>query len=175
MLGLRLKAQRFTAVFCSDLKRCRDTCQEILAHHPDTQVHYDPRLREKSGGVAEGSPLGTTDKQAKVFGIPIRDYRPEEGESWNDVKERAKAFLLDLFATFVQAPQPARVKVLVVSHGGWIMEFLNALRELQHREPVQANISKNTALYIFRVTERKQRPEVAILMQNDVSHLKHLR
>jgi len=174
MLGLRLKAQRFDAVFCSDLKRCRDTCQEVMAHHPDSIVTYDPRLREKAGGVSEGGPLGTTDKQAKALRIPIRLFRPEGGECWNDVKERAKAFLLDLFQTFVVTPRTTPAKVLVVSHGGWIMEFMNVLREFQGKEPVFSNISKNTALNIMRVSNHKGKPRVAILMHNDVSHLRHL-
>lgn len=174
MLGLRLKAQRFDAVFCSDLKRCRDTCQEVLAHHPDLHPNYDPRLREKAGGVAEGGPLGSTDKQAKILRVPIREYRPEGGESWSDVKERAKAFLLELFHLFVIQTRPTPAKVLVVSHGGWIMEFMNVLREYQRKEPVYSNISKNTALYIIRMTELKGKPRCAILMQNDVSHLRHL-
>jgi hypothetical protein len=34
-----------------------------MQHH-NNEVNYDPRLREKSAGVLEGQPLGTTDKMA---------------------------------------------------------------------------------------------------------------
>eukprot|EP01066_Platyproteum_vivax_P020752 Platyproteum_vivax@DN8688_c0_g1_i1.p1 len=84
--------------------------------------------------------------------IPVRKFRPPEGESWEDVNGRGMQFFLGLLSTHFQVsnaevavsstnPQnkdgvvlsklavssekPNR-KVVVFSHGGYIREFLNA-------------------------------------------------
>ena len=38
----------------------------------DGMVRFDARLREKGGGVLEGSPLGVFQKQAKAAGKELR-------------------------------------------------------------------------------------------------------
>ena len=52
-------------------------------------MRFDARLREKGGGVLEGSPLNTFKQQAQKAGIELRQYKPEAGESWHDVMTRA--------------------------------------------------------------------------------------
>jgi broad specificity phosphatase PhoE len=141
-----------------------------MVYHPHLEVYYDARLREKSGGVYEGAPLGTTNKLAEESGLPMREYRPEGGESWEDVEQRVRAFTDALFTTFVLTPSPVLAKVLVVSHRGWMSEFVRVLKEFSDGELLQMN-SSNSALSILRVTEVEGRPRVEVVLDNDVSHL----
>ena len=89
LLGKRLEKERFDGVYCSDLERTVKTCQEIV----QGEVKLDARLREKGGGVLEGRPLGTFQQEAKKVEKDVRSYKPEGGESWEDVMMRGRSFL----------------------------------------------------------------------------------
>lgn len=53
------------------------------------EVIYEKRLREKNGGVLQGSPAGTPYRRALEKGIPYREFRAEGAENWSDVTRRA--------------------------------------------------------------------------------------
>ena len=67
----------------------------------DGKVRFDARLREKGGGVLEGSPLGRFKQEADRAGMELRRYKPEEGESWHDVMMRAQSFVNDITTEFL--------------------------------------------------------------------------
>jgi broad specificity phosphatase PhoE len=135
--------------------------------HPEPV--FDPRLREKGGGIYEGSPLGTSDKEAKKRGIAIREFRPEGGESWMDVNIRARLFLRELLDRYLVSSRP--VRILMVSHGGCIMELNNVILALKGKSAIQANVAKNTSLTIIRVTQKAGKPTFTEVLSNDISHL----
>ena len=56
-------------------------------------------IREKSGGLLEGQKLEVPKKMAAQKNINIRDFKPEKGESWKDVYQRAAVFIDKLIAT----------------------------------------------------------------------------
>jgi len=130
---------------------------------------FDARIREKGGGVLEGSPLGTADKEAHKRGVGIREYRPEGGESWLDVQARARDFLMEVVSRHLTTTPTG--KVLVVSHGGCIMELNNVIRSLKHQPSIHANIAKNTAVYVFRVSRKSGNLSFVEVLCNDTSHL----
>lgn len=119
--------------------------------------------------MLEGSPLGTADKEAKKRGVGIREYRPEGGESWLDVQARARDFLMEVVGHHLTTIPP--VKVLIVSHGGCIMELNNVIRSFKHLPSIHANIAKNTALYVFRVSQENGKLSFFEVLSNDTSHL----
>ena len=105
----------FSHIYCSDLVRTRQTVEPLIALRGSDTVIYDARLREKGAGVAEGIKLAALHKMQKDSGESVRTYRPEGGESWDEVRARADSFfqhLLDLMRQGVRGP------VLVVTHGG---------------------------------------------------------
>ena len=71
-------------------------------------------------------------------------------------------------------------KILAVSHGGFIMEFMNVIRSLKGSAPLYNNSAKNTSVYIIRfdIKEVKTKTGVntklaaTVLLENDNSHLK---
>lgn len=172
LLGDRLKIERFDAVFCSDLNRCQQTLSQIIPFHTYVTPNYDQRLREKSAGELEGQPLGTTDALAKKNNINPREFRPARGESWTDVQARARNFLMELSSTYLADDR--KKKILIVSHGGWIMEFINVIREIKGQAPVYANKSKNTAIYIYRFKKSGNRLLPNMIVENDTKHLNGL-
>ena len=167
-----MKSIQFDAIFCSDLNRCQQTLSQLIIHHSYVQPIFDQRLREKSAGELEGQPLGTTDNLAKKKNINPREFRPPRGESWVDVQNRARSFLFEITERFIH-PE-ATTKVLVVSHGGWIMELINVIRELKGQAPVYANKSKNTAVYVYRIRKVGTKLTPNMILENDVKHLENL-
>lgn len=93
----------------------------------------------------QDKPLITAQREAKAAGLPIRDYKPENGECWKDVNARAKDFLLgELVPTWFgevaenngqeeqkiqEAPSSKNLNILIVAHGGFIMEFINVVKK----------------------------------------------
>ena len=167
-LGDRLKSQHFDIIYCSDLGRCRKTAEAILAYHPDTSVVYEPLLREKAAGEHEGKPIGCTEQEARRTGVPFRAFKGQGGESWLDVKARAELFLDGLLARHIDS---GPIRILVVSHGGWLMELRNVMRVRQGMPEYYSNTSKNTALYVVRFRRNSQGIEQRYLLTNDASHL----
>lgn len=50
----RLKNVTFDAVFSSDLKRARDTAEQIIKYHPELKLVTHPELRERYFGTLQG-------------------------------------------------------------------------------------------------------------------------
>lgn len=44
-------------------------------------------------------------------------------------------------------------RILVITHGGYIMEFYNAMKEINGQNLSNANNAKNCALYIFGISK----------------------
>lgn len=165
-LGRRLATVRFDAIYCSDLKRCRDTLAAMQL--ADQGAVFDPRLREKSSGVFEGGPLDGVEREAERQGIPPENFCPEGGESWEDVRTRAQSFLTDLTARHLTAGQ-AR-KVLIVSHCGLLMELVEVVWQWGGRVQNRRPVCRNASLGVLRL-EKEGGQKVTELMWNDTSHL----
>ena len=72
----------------------------------------------------------------------------------------------------------SRLRVLVVTHGGFIMETVNAARGADgHRVPFAENGAYNTAIYKFELTKEPQHDRLCcrVLSMNDASHLQRFR
>ena len=105
----------------------------------------------------------------------MRLYKPEGGERWQDVMNRAENFLTEISDELLPK-KPTEVKqkkLLIVTHGGFIGEFLNVVRKLSGRQPVYNNSAKNTAMYILKFERNaKSGLKARILLENDNEHLK---
>lgn len=111
-------------------------------------------------------------------GVERRSYLPEEGETWKDVMRRAEDFIADT-ANRLMPISPNRrttvnskpAKILVVTHGGFISEFRNAINLMQNK-PVEDLWLANTAVSKIRFTRGRQGKLVPkVLLLNDDSHL----
>ena len=161
-LGVRLRGERFDRVYCSDLARARDTlgCCSVAC---EAHVVYSPLLRERAAGVLEGRPMSAMqDALASAAGVSERHWKPDGGESWADVRERATTFVQDI----VGVNNSAGMRVLAVTHGGFIHELMAAAGVRAGGRP------GNTALYELTV-RRTANGGVActLVVGNDTSHL----
>mmetsp|Transcript_19353 Transcript_19353/g.18482 ORF Transcript_19353/g.18482 Transcript_19353/m.18482 type:complete len:178 (+) Transcript_19353:14-547(+) len=136
IVGNKLSTQKFSIAYSSDLKRAVDTSEIILsctAHKPE--LILDQRLREKSGGIFEGKPRGSTTAYAVAHNINPREFVPEGGESWLNVYSRVTSFftfLLEKHAVKKEEGKEGEAeKILCISHGGFISEILNVMQDLK--------------------------------------------
>ncbi|XP_077324636.1 fructose-2,6-bisphosphatase TIGAR [Lithobates pipiens] len=93
--GRFLSGVKFTHVFSSDLVRAKQTACTIMKnnlHSEGIEIDYDPRLRERKYGIAEGRPLGELKTMAKKSGEQCPSYTPPGGETLDQVRARAKDF-----------------------------------------------------------------------------------
>lgn len=93
--GQFLSNVHFTHAFSSDLTRTKQTIHGILEKSrfcKDIAVKYDPRLRERMYGVAEGKPLSELRAMAKAAGEECPMFTPPGGETVEQVKMRGKDF-----------------------------------------------------------------------------------
>lgn len=121
-----------------------------MIHTIPTQcVHFTPLIREKSGGEYEGKPLELFRKAAADKKTSLRSFKGKNGECWNDVLKRASSFILSLAQHHLSStPQnntpeihndkaveeqkinlieKQNVKIIAITHGGFIMEMYNAI------------------------------------------------
>ncbi len=135
----RLQGRSFARIYCSDLRRCRQTLQIIL---PESALEsgcalsamppiMDPRLRELDFGEWDGKTYDML-KSVALYRAWIDEPQritPPGGESWTDFEHRLRDFLDSLYEwRFAMEAQPisladAPPSVLVVTHGGVIRQL----------------------------------------------------
>lgn len=129
-LRSQLAGISFADVYCSDLKRCRQTLQLI---RPDWtgQAVYDPRLREMNFGAWEGKTYEMLEHDP-LYRAWIEDpklHTPPEGESWELFQNRVADFQRELMQKSKELAVSGNGNpsiLLIVTHGG-VISTLNML------------------------------------------------
>lgn len=194
-LAERLRGMRFHSIFLSDLNRTKQTADPVLKALPSgIPAFTDTRLREKGAGQYEGFKIGYIEQMTRYSGMPHRLFRPPGGESWEDVAARSRSFMKDVLERHCvltnegvndlrrvarehrekigQGDQPPSEeddvkKVLIITHGGFISEFLSsAVGGIP-------NSSKNCSLSILGIKMMHPRspPHFWLKLSNDIEHL----
>lgn len=134
VLAVRLRDEKFDAIFTSKALRAIDTAKPMCALFPNTPYREIAELNERSKGVAEG--MAKEDFKKKYADIEAAWKRGEDprvpgGESFADVEKRVMPFIKNL------AEKSAGKKLLLVFHGNTIRVILGALigapANLRHR------------------------------------------
>jgi alpha-ribazole phosphatase len=118
----RLAKIRLDAAYTSDLSRARQTCAAILAHHPTTPFHLEPRLRELSFGLWEGLTYAEICERYPSETLAWSsgtDIPPPQGETLASLAERVGAFLAHLRQHYDE-----KKIILVLGHGGSLQVLL---------------------------------------------------
>jgi 2,3-bisphosphoglycerate-dependent phosphoglycerate mutase len=127
----QLRGRRIGAVYASDLQRAAATAAPLAAAL-GLEVRLDPRLRERSLGLLEGTAsVAVPPALSGVAGDRVLDPDawPPDGESLRDMYWRVAAFADDLLA----GGEPGRSgktagEVVVVAHGGTVRMLTAYLR-----------------------------------------------
>jgi 2,3-bisphosphoglycerate-dependent phosphoglycerate mutase len=120
----QLRGRPISAVYASDLRRAVATAAPLAATL-GLSVIRDPRLRERSLGVLEGTrSVAVPAALSGVAGNRVidPDARPPDGESLRDLYWRVAGFADDLLAP------GATGEVAVVAHGGTLRALTAYLR-----------------------------------------------
>lgn len=112
LLGQALAGRTFDHAYCSTLERAVLTLSLILLARPGDRtvpLVFADELREIHLGVLHGRPH--QDWRESITGDPMH-YRPDGGESWLDVQDRAARYLQE------QILPAGHRDILIVAHGG---------------------------------------------------------
>ena len=119
----QLADERFEAVYCSDLTRCRQTLAHVWdAGEASCEPRFDTRLRELDFGDYEGMRYADLkDEPLYRAWIDSRgEQAPPGGESTEQLRQRLGAWLVELF---LAAEAEGHRRILTVTHGGVIREL----------------------------------------------------
>jgi len=124
LLALResLAAERFDAIYSSDLQRCQQTLAWSQAATQGAAVSLEPRLRELDFGDYEGKVYDELKAlpHYRAWIDSVGELQIPGGESSGQLRARLDAWLDDLAAN---AHAGNHQKILAVTHGGVIREL----------------------------------------------------
>ena len=116
-IGSTLKKFGVTKLFCSDLRRAVETAL-IVSRYTLCDPIIRSELRERSFGIFEGRLGEDLRADLAVSGLSPETYRPNGGENYYDVLERAK-----LFRDFLSKEGTGGI-IGVIAHGNFNCAFL---------------------------------------------------
>jgi 2,3-bisphosphoglycerate-dependent phosphoglycerate mutase len=132
-LGLRLANERWSGIISSDLTRARETGQIVSELSGIPFLGTDTRLRERKYGQVEGT--------------TVAEREERWGTDWKqkDLGQEKDAELLARWSQLEEEllQQYPNAKLLLVSHGGFIVQVLRCLKM------VQEDFLQNTSLTIL--------------------------
>ena len=162
--GVELAKQRFSEVYCSDLNRTKETLGHILESFPDAKslkINYSPFIRERCFGVLEGLKSEVYQETVKNSGIPKREYKPKDGESWQEVQQRAIEFLGLLKHRFIW-PEKSESKDLDVAIGLQNLHIKEPMKEIQE-ERKEGSITGTSTLHPKENEEKSELSKVLVI------------
>jgi len=162
--GRLMKDVLFDQVYTSDLGRAKQTCTNILeANQSSQEMTEDVLLRERSFGVFDNRPVTELEELAKKKGLSSWSFATDGGESPKQFQERIHNFyklLKSKVNTIISerttststssrdrtcnmddkswireySSSDDNICILLVTHGGWILQFLQYLHSLSGHE-----------------------------------------
>jgi len=126
-LGHYLKNEKFDLVYTSDLKRCVDTTANILKYNEKNppEPKAVPILRERDYGDLEFKSGNLVRDLMALHGLANHVVPLPGGESHEDVMKRCDQFFSEICEVADRAEE--HKNVLAVTHGAWILCFIDYL------------------------------------------------
>ena len=142
-LAKRLKDEKIDAIYCSDLKRTKDTAKEIIKYHLKTPVRYVKELRERNCGCFEGKNRSEWDK------VKHNDeFLKSKGvETKRQVYDRTKKFLESILH------EHKNDTVIFVSHGVFNRTIFCVILGKRIEDIDNVERYHNASMSIFEITE----------------------
>ena len=137
-------------IYCSDLNRVQQTCKLVLdgtSKSFNKHVKINELLREKNAGIYEMKSKQLLINDREKFKGDKRNYKPINGESFNDLQLRVINFI-----TTITEQYKDDKKILIFTSGGFIMEYINYYIYKNNTYP---NKASNCSIYIFKKVNDK--------------------
>jgi probable phosphoglycerate mutase len=147
-LGKELKKYKFDFIYCSDLKRCKDTLKEIAKYHKHIPVIFTPELRERNMGIYEGRPRVDLDKAFQKYRGSSVHFKPKE------------------FLNYL-AKNHQEDRLLIVTHGGVLRVVAAILQKISIPKLFKTITFHNTAISEYEVWGKS----IKVIKFNDIVHL----
>lgn len=93
LLGEELKKYKIDAIYSSDLGRTVKTTKSIAKHQKGVKINYTKKLRERKMGIFENKHMKFVVADREKSKLPRHLWRPEKGESQEDIQKRIIKFL----------------------------------------------------------------------------------
>jgi broad specificity phosphatase PhoE len=151
-LAIRLKDEKFSAIYSSDLKRAVDTAKEIAKYHKNIPVHFIDHLRERNLGSYQGRKSGEIDW----------DNIPSDVETLESMQTRARKFLKKVHQ------KHSDETVLFVGHGGLNRAMLSVILKKKIKKFFSIEKPKNTSVYIIEIDKNLKSK---VIVENCIKHL----
>ncbi|WP_039042017.1 histidine phosphatase family protein [Sporosarcina sp. ZBG7A] len=135
----RFSADNWDAIYTSPWQRAKRTAELIGKQMTHTEVIEDKRLRERAGGLIEG----TTEADRLAKWGPDWKQLDLQGETHDSVISRGMSFIQEMQQRYPDG------RVLAVSHGGFIKRLLS---ELLPGTTYEESLG-NTSLTIIKIGE----------------------
>jgi broad specificity phosphatase PhoE len=123
-LAKHLKDFPIDEILSSPLRRAQETAAAIARYH-DLTVQTDVLLREWDCGSLDGVPAEVFREKLKEHNGPLSLFRPEGGETLQEVQRRAAEFLDHLTA------KDQEQTILVCSHGDFMRALMSLLQQIE--------------------------------------------
>ncbi len=146
-----LKDVAFDVVYTSPLLRAKETA-EIITGDRNIPIIEDERIIEMSFGSYEGIDSKLQDENLKKFFKEPEHYMaPEGGESIEEVMQRTKTFLEELFANEIYQ----NGTILISTHGAALSGLMCAVKGSKIADFWKGGLHKNCGFSVVEVTEKE--------------------
>ena len=143
---LRNRSIEFSSIYCSDLKRARDSAEIVTKEFGKEPIQTSAEYRERNFGVYEGKVLSKLKQDFPIelakMGGKDPSFRPVDGESILEFHTRCK----DSFEKIRE--QNLDKNSLLVCHGGYIREVFRYVFSLPLDHKVEV-VCDNASLSVF--------------------------
>ena len=131
-LAKRLACEKFDAIYSSDLKRAKQTLEQ-LPHAKD--AIFDARLREKSWGRDEGLSFDEICKKENIHYENFEQFiNALDGESVDEFISRVKEFF------YTHMPKQNKKNILIITHSGVIKTLLSLHKNISLEDAFSISI-----------------------------------
>ena len=155
------KKIQLNKIICGTKNRAKETLQPILKYQGG-YVEYTPEVNEQELGIFEGKSAKEFKEAIENSGLSEEEFRPEGGENRKDAYKRVKRF-------YEKLKKESAENLLVVSHAGFISDFITLLLGLPENE----NIHFKTGFCAISYFELDENFEVRNFYIGELKHLAH--
>jgi broad specificity phosphatase PhoE len=161
-LARHLKDFPIDEILSSPLRRAQETAAAIARYH-DLTVQTDVLLREWDCGSLDGVPTEVFREKLKEHNGPLSLFRPEGGETLQEVRRRAAEFLDHLTA------KDQEQTILVCSHGDFMRALMSLLQQIEMEQA--SGIFFENASYSILELENGRWNLIALNQSSGISQL----